>query len=144
MNTSDCDRAVEHQFDSFCKKVLQHDAADHIRGIAKIRQHEVPFAELSKEDGLRLITYDSYPCERFVFVFSGLELTISNELVAAAFSSLKPIDQGILILDCVLGLSDRKIGRVVGLSRSYVQFRKANALRKLKEFLERESRKELP
>ena len=136
MNSPNCDRAMERQFDSFCKQVLQHEAVDHIREIEKTRRHEVPFEELSTEERSRLVSYDSYSCECFVFAFHGYELPISSETVAKAFSSLKAIDQSILILDCVLGLSDRQIGGIVGLSRSSVQRRKADALHRLKELLD--------
>ena len=136
MNTPDCEQAAERQFDSFCKKVLRNEAAGHIREVQRIRRHEVPFDELSVEDTARLVSWDSYPSECYVFTFHGYELPISSKAVAGAFASLKTIDQSILILDLVLGLSNRKIGKIIGLSRSSVQRRKADALQRLKELLE--------
>ncbi len=136
MNTPDCEQAAERRFDSFCKKVLRNEAAGHIREVQRIRRYEVPFDELSAVDTARLTSWDSYPSECFVFTFQGYELYISSEPVADAFASLKTIDQSILILDLVLGLSSRKIGKIIGLSRSSVQRRKAEALQQLRELLQ--------
>ena len=132
----DCEQTAEQQFDSFCKKVLRHEAAGHSREVRRIRKYEVPFDELSTEDISSLASYDSYPSEYRIFSFHGYELPISSEAVADAFSVLKSIDQSILILDLVLGLSNRKIGKIIGLSHTSVQRRKENALQLLKELLE--------
>ncbi len=135
MHTSDCDQAIERRFDSFCKKVLQNEAVGHIREIKRIRKYEIPFEELSAEELARLSSRDNYPSDSFVFIFQGYELPICSESVADAFAALDFIDQSILILDCVLGLSNRKIGKTIGLSHSSVQRRKENALRQLRELL---------
>ena len=136
MNTPDCERAMERQFDSFCKKILRNEAAGHSREVRRIRKYEVPFDELSTVDISSLASYDCYPSEYRIFSFHGYELPISSEAVADAFSVLKSIDQSILILDLVLGLSNRKIGKIIGLSHTSVQRRKENALQLLKELLE--------
>ena len=57
---------------------------------------------------------------------------IGNELVAEAFSSLSGQDQSILILRCVLDMTDEEISWIVGLSRSSVQRRRAKALDELR------------
>ena len=142
MNTPNCEQAAERQFDSFCKKVLRNEAAGHIREVQRIRRYEVPLDELPAEDTARLVSWDSYPSECFVFTFLGYELPIHSDAVADAFASLKTIDQSILILDLVLGLSNRKIGKIIGLSRSSVQRRKADALQRLRELLEQPTKGE--
>ena len=142
MNTPNCEQAAERQFDSFCKKVLRNEAAGHIREVQRIRRYEVPLDELPAEDTARLVSWDSYPSECFVFTFLGYELPIRSDAVADAFASLKTIDQSILILDLVLGLSNRKIGKIIGLSRSSVQRRKADALQRLRELLEQPTKGE--
>lgn len=65
------------------------------------------------------------------FYISGLwlcELQISDGLVAAAFASLPQPGQSILILHCVLELTDGEIGAVVGMSRSAVQRHRTKTL----------------
>ena len=69
-----------------------------------------------------------YPSDSFVFRTHGYNLCIGNELVAEVFSGLSGQDQSILILRCVLDMTDEEISRIVGLSRSSVQRRRAKAL----------------
>lgn len=57
---------------------------------------------------------------------------MGNELVAEAFSDLSRKDQNILILRYVLEMTDEEISRIVGLSRSSVQRRRAKALDELR------------
>jgi len=49
-----------------------------------------------------------------------------------AFASLSPQDQNILILRCVLDMTDEEIGPIVNLSRSAVQRHRTKALNKLR------------
>lgn len=132
----DSDQAVERQFDSFCKSVLHHEAINHAKELARVREHEVPFDELSAEEQRHLVTTDTYLSDFFVFSFKGYSFPIRSESVANAFSSLNETDQSILILDFVLGLNDRETAEVIGLSRSSVQRRKQDALRQLRNLLD--------
>ncbi len=58
----------------------------------------------------------SVPSDSFIFPAYGCELQISDGLVAAAFASLPQPGQSILILHCVLELTDGEIDAVVGMS----------------------------
>lgn len=75
-----------------------------------------------------LCTIDQYPSDSFIFPAYGCELQISDGLVAAAFASLPQPGQSILILHCVLELTDGEIGAVVGMSRSAVQRHRTKTL----------------
>lgn len=68
------------------------------------------------------------PSDSFIFPAYGCELQISDGLVAAAFASLPQPGQSILILHCVLELTDGEIGAVVGMSRSAVQRHRTKTL----------------
>lgn len=57
---------------------------------------------------------------------------IDNELVADAFSSLSKDAQSILILRCVLDMTDQEIADLMGMSRSAVQRRRAKTLKELR------------
>ena len=72
------------------------------------------------------------PRDSIAFSAHGYDLRIGNELVAEAFSSLSGQDQSILILRCVLDMTDEEISRIVGLSRSSVQRRRAKVLDELR------------
>ena len=58
----------------------------------------------------------------------GCDLHIDNELVAEAFATLPSMEQSILILHCVLELTDGEIGAAVGMSRSAVQRHRTKTL----------------
>ena len=120
------------QFDCFCKLVLKHEAIDYLRELSYRRKHETALDTLAPGEWDKLCTIDDYPSDSFVFSAHGYDLRIGNELVAEAFSGLSGQDQSILILRCVLDMTDEEISRIVGLSRSSVQRRRAKALDELR------------
>ena len=99
-----------------------------MRSLCRQRKHEFSLYAVPWEEMDKLCTADNYPSDSFVFSAHGYDLRIGNELVAEAFSGLSGQDQSILILRCVLGMTDEEINRIVGLSRSSVQRRRAKAL----------------
>lgn len=120
------------QFDCFCKLVLKHEAIDYLRELSYRRKHETVFDALPQAERDKLCTVDRYPSDYNVFSAHGCSLRIGNDLVADAFSGLSRQDQNILILRCVLDMTDEEISEIVGLSRSAVQRRRTNALKKLR------------
>ncbi len=120
------------RFDAFCKAVLRNEAWSYMRSLCRQRKHEFSLYDVPWEEMDKLCTADDYPSGSFVFSAHGYDLHIGNELVAEAFSSLSGQDQSILILRCVLDMTDEEISRIVGLSRSSVQRRRAKALDELR------------
>jgi len=116
------------QFDCFCKLVLKHEAIDYLRKLKHHRDWETAFDALSQAELDKLCTMDHYPSNSYVFSAHGCDLRIGNDLVAVAFASLSPQDQNILILRCVLDMTDEEISPIVGLSRSAVQRHRTKAL----------------
>ena len=123
------------QFDHFCKLVLYHEAVDYFRERKRQRGWETSFETLPLSELDTLCTIDQYPSDSFIFPAYGCELQISDGLVAAAFSSLPQPGQSILILHCVLELTDGEIGAVVGMSRSAVQRHRTKTLSELRKQL---------
>lgn len=82
-----------------------------------------------------LCTVDEYPSDRFVFSAFGYVLYIQSELVADAFVRLPECERQILILHCVLELTDREVGDYVGMSRSAVQRHRTKTLNELRRNL---------
>ena len=77
-----------------------------------------------------------YPSDSILFTAYGYTLHIRDELVADAFASLPEREQGILILYCVLELTDGEIGSIARMSRSSVQRHRTKALNELRKRLE--------
>ena len=122
------DYGLRCQFDAFCKTVLKNEAKRYHKEMKRQRDRETPFEALPLSELEQLCTVDQYPSDSFIFPAYGCELQISDGLVAAAFASLPQPGQSILILHCVLELTDGEIGAVVGMSRSAVQQHRTKTL----------------
>lgn len=120
------------QFDRYCKLVLYHEALDYLREMQRRRDRETSFSELTQAQMDKLFTEDHYPSDSFIFSSHGYDLLIDNELVADAFASLSKPEQSILILRCVLDMTDQEIADLMGLSRSAVQRRRVKTLKELR------------
>lgn len=124
------------QFDAFCKTVLRNEARTYLRDLCRQRKRETQFSALSHHEMVKFYTVDEYPSDSVVFKVFGCDLHIGDELVAHAFASLPEQEQGILILYCVLDLTDGEIGNLVGMSRSAVQRHRNKALNELRKDLQ--------
>jgi RNA polymerase sigma factor (sigma-70 family) len=120
------------QFDRYCKLVLYHEALDYLREMQRRRDRETSFDALPQAEMYKLCTEDHYPSDSYIFSSHGYDLLIDNELVADAFSSLSKDAQSILILRCVLDMTDQEIADLMGMSRSAVQRRRAKTLKELR------------
>lgn len=120
------------QFDRYCKLMLYHEALDYLREMQRRRDRETSFDALPQAEMDKLCTEDHYPSDSYIFSSHGYDLLIDNELVADAFSSLSKDAQSILILRCVLDMTDQEIADLMGMSRSAVQRRRAKTLKELR------------
>ncbi len=132
METIPRDYGERCQFDRYCKLVLYHEALDYLREMQRRRDRETSFDALPQAEMDKLCTEDHYPSDSYIFSSHGYDLLIDNELVADAFSSLSKDAQSILILRCVLDMTDQEIADLMGMSRSAVQRRRAKTLKELR------------
>ena len=132
MESTPRDYGEQCRFDAFCKKVLRNEARAYLRNMKRQREREAVFSDLSQVELDKLCVVDHYPSGRFTFSSHGYDLHIENELVADAFAGLPVQEQSILILHFVLDLPDQEVGRLVGMSRSAVQRRRAKSLNELR------------
>ncbi len=132
METNPRDYGERCQFDRYCKLVLYHEALDYLREMQRRRDRETSFDALPQAEMDKLCTEDHYPSDSYIFSSHGYDLLIDNELVADAFSSLSKDAQSILILRCVLDMTDQEIADLMGMSRSAVQRRRAKTLKELR------------
>lgn len=79
---------------------------------------------------------DEYLSDSVVLTAFGCDLHIRDELMADAFASLPEREQSILILYCVLGLTDGEIGRITEMSRSAVKRHRTKTLNELRKDLQ--------
>ena len=123
------------RFDTFCKTVLRNEARTYLRDLCRRRKRETEFSALSQYEMDKLCTLDEYPSDSVVFTAFGCDLHIRDELMADAFASVPEQEQSILILYCVLELTDGEIGSIAGMSRSAVQRHRTKTLNELRRNL---------
>ena len=136
MNEYTFDYVERNRLDAFCKTVLRNEAINYLSELARRRDREKPLDTLPQAEMDKLCTLDEYPSDSFTFSAFGYDLHIRDELVAGAFASLPEREQSILILYCVLGLTDGEIGRIAEISRSAVQRHRTKALNELRKDLQ--------
>ena len=124
------------RFDAFCKTVLRNEARTYLRDLCRQRNRETQFSALSQHEMNKLCMVDEYPSDSILFTAYGYTLHIQDELIADAFASLPEQEQRILILYCVLELTDGEIGDIAGMSRSAIQRNRTKTLNELRRNLE--------
>ena len=135
-DTSDYEKIVEQQFDSFCKTVLRNQArtiyAEHKRWNEKfVSMESLAHGELSK-----LCTYDNYEVECICLMTHGYKIPIEDILIAQAIESLSSRQQDIILLSFFLSMKDVDIATLMNLAKSTIHYNKRKALQKLKTFME--------
>lgn len=118
--------ATKNQGGKPCRRKL------HRKRLPLFSSPQLSFSDLPQMEMDKLCVVDHYPSDRFTFSSHGYDLHIENELVADAFAGLSVQEQSILILHFVLDLPDQEVGRLVGMSRSAVQRRRAKSLTELR------------
>ena len=88
------------------KPFLRNEAKTYLRDLYRQRKRETQFSALSQYEMDKFCTMDEYPSDSAVFTAFGCDLNIRDELVTDAFASLPEREQSILILYCVLELTD--------------------------------------
>ena len=126
----------QHAFDSFCKKVLKHEARDYYNELKRQRDKEVSFFDLSAKDMVQLYTEDKYFVTEEIFNVLGLDVIVTDGVIAEALESLPERKRDIILLSYFLELSDREIGDKLNMLRSTVQYQRTSTLQKLKKFME--------
>lgn len=126
----------QYAFNSFCKILLRNEVIDAHREQSRLTQREVVFTELSTDEELQLQYTDIYAPERRRFCVAGMEVPIEDGILARALASLSPEQAAVILLAYILDFSDSQISRYLGLARSTVQYRRTQAIHKLRKLME--------
>ena len=130
------EQSKRHAFDSFCKKILKHEARDYYDELKSQRNREVSFSDLSAKEMDELYTEDRYFVTEQIFNVLGLDIIVTDDVIAEALQSLPERRRDIILLSYFLELSDREIGDKLNMLRSTVQYQRASTLQQLKNFME--------
>lgn len=128
---------TRYQFESFCKKVLDGERCDYFRELARRAEWESHFSDFPTALIESLYSLDDYEFEQYSFEVCGHRIQISNDQLAEALLSLGQDAYNILLLAYCLNLSDRKIGELLGQTRSRVQRCRQNLTMELRQKMKR-------
>ncbi|WP_352407257.1 RNA polymerase sigma factor [Acetoanaerobium noterae] len=136
MKPNSHEQSKRHAFDSFCKKVVKNETRDYYDELKRQREKEKSFSDLSAKEIDQLYTEDKYFVTEQIFNVLGLDVIVTDDVIAEALQSLPERKRDIILLSYFLELSDREIGDKLNMLRNTVQYQRANTLRQLKNFME--------
>lgn len=136
MKPNSHEQSKRHTFDSFCKKILKHEARDYYDELQRQRRKGKTFSDLSAKEMEQLYTLDKYFVTEQIFNVLGLDVIVTDDVIAGALQSLPEHKRDIILLSYFLELSDREIGDKLNMLRSTVQYQRTKTLQQIKEFME--------
>lgn len=136
MKPNNHEESKQHAFDSFCKKILKHEARDFYDELKRQRSREVSFSDLSAKQLEQLYSEDQYFSTEQIFNVLGLDVAVTDDVIAEALESLPERRRDIVLLSYFLELSDREIGDKLNMLRATVQYQRTRTLQRLKKIME--------
>jgi RNA polymerase sigma factor (sigma-70 family) len=130
------EQSKQHAFDSFCKKILKHEARDFYDELKRQRSREVSFSDLSAKQLEQFYTEDQYFATEQIFNALGLDVAVMDDVIAKALERLPERRRDVILLSYFLELSDREIGDKLNMLRATVQYQRTRTLQQLKKFME--------
>ncbi|MFR4954609.1 RNA polymerase sigma factor [Enterococcus gallinarum] len=142
VNTSDYEKTIEHQFDSFCKTVLKNEARNIYAQNKRRNARFVSLESLTPAELSSLCSCDNYKADCICFMVHSYNIPIEDILIAQAIESLTKRQQDIILLSFFLGMTDVDIAKLMNLAKSTVHYHRGNALNKLRKFMEEQTDEE--
>lgn len=127
---------VRCAFNSFCKRVLKHEAINIYYKRRKQQLQETSFSNLTSKEENQLYTVDNYEEDENTQVFQVAGKEITAKLLEDALLTLPDNKRIVVLLYYFFQMSDIEIGQLLQISRSTVQYRRTSSFKLLKEFLE--------
>ena len=138
MDSRNHKKQTEHNFDSFCKKVLKGHAIDIQRQIQRRSNREITFSDMSAQELARLSTTDEYFTDEYIFTVLGESIGVSDCDLAEALNTLPADRREIVLMSYFFDMTDREIAEKLHMARRTVAHRRTSSLRELKNLLESE------
>lgn len=125
----------QHTFDSFCKKVLKHEAGNGHRKINRRARMEISMSDIPEEAMEQLAVYDDYPWDYTPFQVGDETVLVKDDRLAEALAAIPEKERNIILLYWFLELADREIADRMGIARRTVNTHRQNAYRLLKKLM---------
>lgn len=131
----------ERAFDAYCKTTLRNAAKDLYRKRKRRQSREVSLSDISDSHDMRFAeggVVDEYFAFAEAFDVRGIPVVVCDRDLASALRNLSIIGRSIVLMSYFLGMSDKEIGRRIGMKRSTVQYQRSKALSQLRRIMESE------
>ncbi len=125
----------QHTFDSFCKKVLKHEAGNGHREINRRARMEISMSDLPEEAMKQLAVYNEYPWEYTSFQIGNETVLVKDDRLAEALSAIPEKERNIILMYWFLDMADRDIADHTGIARRTVNTHRQRAYRLLKKLM---------
>ena len=110
----------QQAFDSFCKKVLKHEAANGHREINYRASMEISMSDLPEGAMEQLAVYDEYPWDYTSFQVGNETVYVKNDRLAEALAAIPEKERNIILMYWFLDMADREIATHLGIARRTV------------------------
>ena len=125
----------QHTFDSFCKKVLVHEANNGHRDINRRASIEISMSDLPEEAMEQLAVNDDYPWEHTSFLIDDAVIVIKNDRLAEALEALPQKERDIILMYWFLDMADRDIADSLNMARRTVNRHRQDAYQLLRKLM---------
>lgn len=136
ITTSNYEKTIEHQFDSFCKTVIRNFARDIYDENKWRNERLVSLEALTMAELSQLSIFDDYDSNYIIMASYDYDIRIEDVLIAQAIGQLTKRKQDIILLSFFLSMTNADIATLMDLAESTVHYHKTNALKELKELME--------
>lgn len=141
MNLSSSDKERnQHQFDSFCKKVLRGEANSFRKEMIQRAKHEISFSDMSETELNSLYVVDEYCVDKTLYQVLGFDVEVRSELLAEALNALPVRKRDVILLSYFLDMSDTEIARLLNNDISTIHYHRTSALELLKKIFKEETK----
>ncbi|MGM0166485.1 hypothetical protein IGI39_001445 [Enterococcus sp. AZ135] len=130
------DSRIIQIFDSFCKTVIRNEARNIKKQYARLRKRQISLTEIPKSVISSFQVTDTSVENSEIFVAFGMELLVSNLVLAEAINQLSEARRKIILLYYFAGFNDREIADVIGMSIGAIWYQRKKAEEELKELME--------
>ncbi|CWU72303.1 RNA polymerase subunit sigma-70 [Carnobacterium divergens] len=134
--TSNYEKTIEHQFDSFCKTVVRNFARDIYDENKRRNERLISLEALSMAELSQLSIFDDYDSNYIIMTSYDYDIRIEDVLIAQAIGKLTKRKQDIILLSFFLSMTNADIATLMDLAESTVHYHKTNALKELKKLME--------
>lgn len=125
----------QQAFDSFCKKVLKHEANNGHREINYRTSMEISMSDLPEGAMEQLAVYDEYPWDYTSFRIGNETVYVKNDRLAEALAAIPEKERNIILMYWFLDMADREIATHLGIARRTVNTHRQKGYDLLKKLM---------